>query len=343
MSQSPASLIAGAIAARAPLVDIEHETAFRLLNGFSEGLPRLALDVYRRALVIHDYSETGDRQLTELALAVARDELPWLTAAVVKVRQARGREERNGRVCLGSAGELPRRVREHGVWYAIELTLNRDASFYLDTRGLRAWARETLAGKSVLNTFAYTGSLGVAARAAPAARVIDTDANRQFLALARASCDLNRFATATRDLRAGDFFEVISRLKREHALFDAVFLDPPFFSVTQKGRVDLQRHMGSLIDKVRPLVGHDGWLVLVNNALFVSGAEYHALLLALCAGGYLDLEALIPVPEDSVGFAATRVGAPAVDPAPFNHSTKIAVLRVRRKDGRRAAATDSHH
>ncbi len=39
---------------------------------------------------------------------------------------------------------------------------------------------------------------------------------------------------------------------------------------------------------------------------------------------------------DCAGFLKTRIGSPPADPAPFNHSTKIAVLRVRRKDGRTA-------
>ncbi|MFZ4397036.1 MAG: hypothetical protein ACOYOU_15585, partial [Kiritimatiellia bacterium] len=41
---------------------------------------------------------------------------------------------------------------------------------------------------------------------------------------------------------------------------------------------------------------------------------------------------LIPVPADFTGYAETRVGSLITDPAPFNHSTKIAVLEVRRKD-----------
>jgi 23S rRNA (cytosine1962-C5)-methyltransferase len=41
------------------------------------------------------------------------------------------------------------------------------------------------------------------------------------------------------------------------------------------------------------------------------------------------------VPPDCTGYPATRVSAPPVDPAPFNHPTKIAILRVRRKDAAR--------
>jgi len=40
---------------------------------------------------------------------------------------------------------------------------------------------------------------------------------------------------------------------------------------------------------------------------------------------------LIPVPPDFTGFDMTPAGTPITDPAPFNHSTKIAVLEVKRK------------
>ena len=327
-------VLEAAIAARAPLIDAAHETAFRLFNGFSEGLPHLVLDVYQRSLLLHDYTPGGDPQMTAQALATARAQLPWLTSAVVKVRDG-APAARNGRVVFGAPDDLPRKVLEHGVWYALQLTLHRDASLYLDTRNLRVWAAEHLRGQRVLNTFAYTGSLGVAARAAPCGQVITTDANRQFLAIAGASFALNGFDVPRGDIRVGDFFSVVARLKREQALFDCVFVDPPVYAKSDHGVVDLQAGMGALINKVRPLVGHDGALVVVNNAVFVSGAAYTALLDSLCESGYLRLETRIDVPADCAGYV--RVGAPPADPAPFNHSTKIAILRATRKDGRRAS------
>jgi 23S rRNA (cytosine1962-C5)-methyltransferase len=45
----------------------------------------------------------------------------------------------------------------------------------------------------------------------------------------------------------------------------------------------------------------------------------------------MEIEELIPVPADFTGFAETRVTGPPADPAPFNHPTKIVVMRVRRK------------
>jgi 23S rRNA (cytosine1962-C5)-methyltransferase len=130
---------------------------------------------------------------------------------------------------------------------------------------------------------------------------------------------------------------VAGRLKREGALFDCVFVDPPFFSTTIKGTVDLSADPRKLIDKVRPLVAHQGLLVVVNNALFLPGKDFEASLREVCADGYATLERTFEVPSDVTGYAATRVGTPPVDPAPFNHPTKMALLKLTRKDGRTEA------
>lgn len=334
----PTERIVRAVDARAPLLDPAYEGALRLFNGFTEGLPELALDLYGRSLVVHDYSgPSGDEQAARAAAEAVRARLPEIRCALWKVRESPSAEARNGRMLFGEREGLERRVKEDGVWYALALDLNRDASLYLDTRNLRAWAKAKLAGKKVLNTFAYTGSLGVAARAAPASQVVHVDLNKSFLTVAKDSYALNGFPVKRSDFRASDFFEAVGRLKKEQALFDCVFLDPPFFSQTRAGRVDLEAEASRLVNKARPLVGDGGALVVVNNALFVSGAEWSEQLQALCAGGYLTLEERIPVPDDFVGFPATREGNPPAEPAPFNHSTKIAVLRVSRKDGRRAS------
>jgi 23S rRNA (cytosine1962-C5)-methyltransferase len=264
----------------------------------------------------------------------AREAMPWVNAALWKRRESASQDERNGTLLLGAEDHLCRKVQEDGTWYATRLTLNRDASLYLDTAPLRAWARRNLAGKRVLNAFAYTGSLGVAAMAGGAERVVQTDLNNAFLTVAKDSYALNRLPVVRRDFIAGDFFDVVGRLKREAPLFECVFVDPPFFSVTEKGRVDLVHDMERVLNKVRPLVAHGGALVVINNGVFVSGAEFERTLAGICASGYAAVERRIDVPDDFAGYPDTRVKALDVDPAPYNHSTKMAVLRVTRKDGR---------
>jgi len=329
--ESLTAKLKSALSARTYLFDERHETAFRLFNGFYEGVPDLALDVYARTLVIHNYADPSEDGIlaTDTARDFLRSNLPWLRTVILKTRHSPSPDERRGRVVEGDAPD--RKIREHGLWYALALKMTRDASLYLDTRNLRKWALDHLAGKTVLNTFAYTGSLGVAAMGGGAKRVVHLDLNRKFLNVAKTSYTLNRFPIVKSDFISSDFFPGVARLKRSGDLFDCVFLDPPYFSTTPKGRVDQVAEGKRLINKVRPLVADGGWLVAVNNALFLSGGEYMAMLEELCADGYLRMGSLIPVPEDFTGYPETRSGEYMTDPAPFNHPTKIVVLKVKRK------------
>ena len=325
--------LANALAARRDLFEPRHVAALRLFNGFLEGESDLAVDLYGNSLVVHNHASPA-----ETAAEKAQDawqfylaELPWLQAVLVKARSAPAADARQGTLVYGD--RLDRKVCENGVWYALDLRLNQDASLYLDTRRLRAWAKTNLCDRRVLNTFAYSGSLGVAAQAGGAAQVVQTDLSRRFLNLAKTSYTLNGFPIHKEDFIAGDFWQVVSACKRRNELFDCVLLDPPFFSTTAGGRVDLVGQAQRVINKVRPLVSDGGWLVAINNALFLSGHDYHNLLEELCADGYMHIEELIDVPPDCTGYPQTITTALPADPAPFNHATKIAVLRIRRKAG----------
>ncbi len=331
MTQPVTSLLEKAIAARAALFDARHEAAFRLFNGFTEGNPDLVIDLYASTLVIHNYADdpAQGNLLIEQAQQFLQDTSIWLRAGIVKVRNGKTQEEKRGQLLFGTKPDT--KFKECGVLYSIDLRMNRDASFYLDTRNLRKWLIENMQGKTVLNTFAYTGSLGIAALAGGAKRVVQHDLNRRFLNVAKTSYTLNGFPIYKPDFIAADFFTLTSKFKRANETFDCVVIDPPFFSATPKGRVDQVNESARLINKVRPLVNDGGHLIAINNALYVSGQEYMQTLEELCKDGYLSIKELIPVPEDFTGYPETRLNKPITDPAPFNHSTKIAVLEVKRK------------
>ena len=320
-----------AIQARKPLFDAEHQSAFRLFNGFTEGDPDLVIDLYASTLLFHNYADDVEQgmSLVQEAQDFLLGQLSWLHAGIVKARNGKTQEEKRGQLLFGEKPD--RKIKEHGVWYAIDLTMNRDASFYLDTRNLRQWLIENTKGKTILNTFAYTGSFGVAALTGGASRVVQLDLNRQSLDLAKESYTLNGFPIHSNDFIAADFFPAIRQFKNRKQTFDCVLIDPPFFSTTSRGRVDQEKDSARLINKVRPLIKDGGYLIAINNALYVSGKEYMQTLESLCRDGYLKITELISVPEDFTGYPETSVNKPITNPAPFNHPTKIAVLDVKRK------------
>ncbi|HET9906917.1 MAG TPA: class I SAM-dependent methyltransferase [Anaerolineales bacterium] len=325
-------LLQKAIDARESLFDARHETAFRLFNGFTEGNPFLSLDLFAGTVIFHNYNPevSAGMDIVNEARAWLQNHprfSGWLHAGIVKSRHSKLQEERRGKLLFGQT--IDRKINENHVWYAVDLTMNRDMSFYPDTRFLRQWLIENMRGKRVLNTFAYTGSLGVAALAGGAEQVVQLDRSRQFLNIAKDSYMLNAFPIHTNDFMVEDFFPAVSKLKRSGTNFDCVILDPPFFSSTSKGKIDQVNESKRLINKVRPFIENGGYLIAINNALFISGKDYMQTLEELCADGYLKIEQLIPIPQDFVGY--NTFDAPIIDPSPFNHSTKIVILKVRRK------------
>lgn len=309
--------------------------ALRLFNGFYEGFPRITVDLYAHTLVITDH----ERELAsrgDLHQAIAQfftKALPGVQSVLLKQRHAHNPKLRQGEVIFGE--QISNFVEENGVNYALDLKLNQDCGFYPDTRNLRLWLQQRVNNARVLNCFAYTGALGIAALAGGAKEVIQTDLNPNFLAVAKRSQTLNHF-TGTMKTLSQDFYPMVAGFKSQSELFDCVILDAPLFSQTSRGRVDLLQNWHGLINKIRPLIGHEGWLVAINNALFLPGNELMESVSKLTADGYLEIIEIVSVPQDITGYAESMVSKTPVDPAPFNHPTKIIIMRAHRKDGRRA-------
>ena len=305
-------------------------TAIRLFNGFLEGDPNWLVELFGKTLVINNHAENDDSRIVQVIYEAYLSWIPWIQSVLYKHRYAGQLNDKRGQIIFGS--QLADEISESGVRYAVDLMANQDASFYIDTRNLRSWLGKNLVEKTVLNTFAYTGSMGIAALVGGARFVVQTDLNRRFLNVAKRSAQLNRIPENKMKFMVGDFFRTVGNLKKNHQLFDCVILDPPYFSTTPSGRVDLVNENARLVNKVKPLIAHQGYLVVVNNALYVSGTAFLETLEALCKDGYMTIKEIIPVPQEVIGFDETIVSNLPVSPAPFNYSTKIVILQVQRKD-----------
>lgn len=309
--------------------------AYRLYNGYYEGLPALVVDRYANTVVISNHAK-ADQDLSVSIFSILRTiqkNLPEIETILLKSRHSKNEEDSKGKLIFGDS--LPTKITENRVNYALDLRLNQDDSFYPDARNLRAWLTQNSENKKVLNLFAYTGSLGIAALSGGASEVLQTDLDGKFLNLAKSSAELNNFRGEMKLWRS-EFYKAIARLKQDKSLFDILILDPPFFSETARSIIDLQKEYVNLVNKVRPLVAHEGKLVLVNNALYVSGSTIIEQINQMSQSGYLSLDEIIAVPKDVTGYPSTVLSKPPVDPSPFNHPTKISILHITRKDEAKA-------
>ena len=317
-------LAAAAFRKRSAIFDDPLTTAYRLFNGFCEGCADFSIDRYGTTAVILRTKKQSrpDSDLLRMLCELCLEQFPGLDSVLFKDRYSGDMAEKKGVLLSGS--ETARSIREWGIEYPVDLQLNKDCGFYLDSALLRRWLLEHSDGKRVLNTFAYTGSLGDAARAGGALSVTQTDLNHNYLS-ARHSDQEYLF---------GDFFHVTASLRRSGRLFDLIVLDPPFIAAAgRSARVDQAHNAAGLINKIRPLAAHQGKIIVLNNALFLSGKDFLTQIESLC-GDCLSIAEIIPVPGSFYGFTPVSPDHFPADPAPFNHPTKIIILDVRRKDER---------
>ena len=198
MHNNLSSRVMLAIECRHELLHAEPDGALRLFNGFYEAQEDLVIDRFSSTLVIFNHGNPPENRgdsIREIQDVLLKN-FPGISCILVKTRRSADPSERQGRITFG---DLPAEsIVENGVRYALDLRLNQDASFYLDTRNLRTWLKDHAAGWHVLNCFAYTGSLGAAALAGGAARVNQLDLSQRFLSVAKKTYHLNDFRSRKR-------------------------------------------------------------------------------------------------------------------------------------------------
>ncbi len=196
--------------------------AFRAVHGENDGLPGVVLEVYGPVVVAQSYAAGSDALARFLAAALRR-RLALQTTVWKPAHRRVGGDGGVPRVLAGSAPD-PIAIHEGDLTLWVDVVAGQKSGAFLDLRGLRRWvARRDLAGRRVLNLFAYTGTLGAAAEAAGASEIWQVEASATALDLARR----HHVADPARHrLVAADVFEWLPTLPVERP-FDLVIVDPP--------------------------------------------------------------------------------------------------------------------
>jgi len=132
------------------------------------------------------------------------------------------------------ASPLEAVVTERGVRYGIDFGAGYSAGLFIDQRANRTRARQ-LAPRRTLNTFAYTCSFSVVA-AMGGSQTLSLDLSKKSLDRGRRNFELNGLPLDGHRFLADDVLEVLPRLERRGEKFDLIILDPPTFSLGNRGR-----------------------------------------------------------------------------------------------------------
>ncbi len=171
---------------------------------------------------------------------------------------------------------------EKTLWFRIRFLGTKHPGLFLDHAPLRQWLVSDLAsiaphhagGPRVLNTFAYTGSLSVAARRGGASRVVTLDLSRPTIGWARENWSANFGEDTAGDFIYGDVFEWLPRLEKRGDRFEVVVLDPPSFSRSPKKIFSTSKDLPALHASALRLLTPGGLLISSINSAQVPSSQF---------------------------------------------------------------------
>ena len=253
-------------------------TGYRCIHGESDGWPGLVLDRFGDTAVLKLYSAVWFGQ-TDRVTALVREHLP-IQRLVVRLsrniqRLAAQENIADGSILFGQRVAEPVLFRENGLLFEADVLKGQKTGFFLDQRENRVRVGELAHGRSVLNTFSFSGGFSVYAARAGATSVTDLDISAHALEAAERNFRHNSASTGDcrQEIVKADAFDWLKQTRRQ---FGMVVLDPPSFAKKEserKGALEAYARLAGLgIQRVEP----GGVLVAASCSAHISADEFFA-------------------------------------------------------------------
>ena len=216
------------------LIDSPDTDCYRLVHGEGDNLPGLVIDIYGDVAVVQAHSVGMYRSRQAICEALRTVYGDRLAAVYDKSAQTLPYKAETGAVdgyLYGGGASTERIVTEHGNRFHVDWGVGQKTGFFLDQRENRALVGHYSAGRTVLNTFSYTGGFSVYALAGGAREVVSVDSSATAVALAVRNAELNFGPDVHHEGVASDVF---GYLKTTDKQFDLIILDPPAFAKHHK-------------------------------------------------------------------------------------------------------------
>lgn len=280
---------------RAPLLErlhAEQTDCYRLMHGAVEGAPGLTVDRYGPLLLIQTFRAPLPEGAVEAIQGAVQ---PALGVPLLPVWNHRGGARTSKDFArfheADAAAEAFHVGHERGVRFAVRgRHRGLDPLHFLDFRVVRRWLGENARGADVLNLFAYTCTAGVAAAVGGARRVLDVDFASSALDVGARNARLNAVGGEDIERLQSDYFVAARQLaglavkgraarrrrwtRIQPRRFDITVLDPPTFSKSPFGTVDLVRDYPSVLKPALLATRPGGTLIAANHVSTVAWEEW---------------------------------------------------------------------
>jgi len=262
-----------AVAMRRALLP-EGLTAYRVINGESDGLPAMTADRYGDYLVVHLFSPSVLGLEGALLDALEAELQPAGVYLQRRFKSLGGEAPRGpGELVRGSAAPVEVVVEENGLKLAVDPTAPLATGLFPDLREGRALVGARAGGRRVLNLFSYTGAFAVYAARGGASEVVNVDLAAKSLARGRHNLSLNGLDPEKVEHLAADAFKVLARWAERARKFDLLVLDPPSFGQGQGRVFSAAKDYAELVTAALAVSAPGALLACASNTAKLSAEE----------------------------------------------------------------------
>lgn len=216
------------------LTDDPETTCYRLVHGEGDSLPGLVVDIYGATAVVQCHSVGMYRARQQVAEAIRSVYGDRIGAIYDKSSQTLPFKADLGAVdgyLWGRSDHASQVVTENGLRFSVNWEQGQKTGFFLDQRENRELVKRYARGRTVLNTFCYTGGFSVYAMAGGAKEVCSVDSSERAVALAGENMRLNFGEDAAHTCLTADAVEYLRDIGDR---YDLIILDPPAFAKHHK-------------------------------------------------------------------------------------------------------------
>ncbi len=235
------------------LTESKTTNAYRLVNAEGDGMPGLIIDWYNGTAVIQCHSKGMSAEKEKFVDILKTGYGERLTsvydksAATLNHKMAAPGSAEEGTpppaitnhpttdaylYSKNASPESSRVVLENNNKFMVDWVLGQKTGFFIDQRDNRSLLSRYANGKSILNTFSYSGGFSVYAMQAGASLVHSVDSSAKAIDLTNQNVKLNNCA-GKHESFGSDVFDFMKTSKEE---YDIIVLDPPAFAKAQSAR-----------------------------------------------------------------------------------------------------------
>ncbi len=257
----------------------EQTTGYRCIHGESDDWPGLVLDRYGSTFVLKLYTAAWLPRLGEIIQLLHEG----FHAERLVLRLSRNIQEHasrlgrtDGQIIWGPDLDSTVVFLETGLRFQADVLRGQKTGFFLDQRENRRRVEGLAAGRTVLNTFSFSGGFSLYAARGGASSVTDLDISAHALTSAQANFALNKkvatVASCSHNMIRADAFDWLKDAPGQK--FGLVILDPPSLAKREAERAKALRAYEMLIAAGINRLARGGILVACSCSAHVTEPEF---------------------------------------------------------------------